>query len=171
MMANSQFIYVTYIRTTPEKLWQALIDPEFTRQYWVDSWQESDWKPGSAWRLMKPGDSKGDSSATDSSATDSGEVVEIEPPRRLVLKWRHEHNPELHEDGYSRLTYTLETVGQSVKLTILHESDVPESKLIKAVSGGWPHILASLKSLLETGESLAETRTWPRPGCAGAGKA
>jgi uncharacterized protein YndB with AHSA1/START domain len=160
-MANSQFVYVTYIRTTPDKLWKALLEPKFTRRYWVDSWQECDWKPGSTWRLMKP----------DGGVTDSGEVVEIEPERRLVLKWRHEHNPELHKEGYSRLTYTLETVGESVKLTVLHEIDLPESKLIKAVSNGWPHILASLKSLLETGESLAETRCWPRDGCEGAQKA
>jgi Activator of Hsp90 ATPase homolog 1-like protein len=75
--------------------------------------------------------------------------------------WRNEFLPDLREEGYSRLTYELETVGGSVKLTLVHEMERPGSKLIGAVSSGWPHILASLKSLLETGESLVETRRWP----------
>ena len=97
--------------------------------------------------------------------TDSGEVLEIEPPRRLVLKWRNEFRPELKAEGYSRLTYQLEPEGKSVKLTVIHEIEKEGSKLIQAVSSGWPQILASLKSLLETGESLEETREWPREAC------
>ena len=150
-MASSRFVYVTYIRTTPEKLWRALIDPEFTRRYWCDTHQESDWKEGASWQIMIP----------DGRVADSGEVLEIEPPRKLVLKWRNEFRPEVRAEGYSRLTYQLEAVGESVKLTVVHEMDRPDSKLIEGVSRGWPHILASLKSLLETGESLAETRRWP----------
>jgi len=151
-MASSRFVYVTYIRTTPEKLWQALIDPEFTRRYWVGTWQECKWKPGASWRIMIP----------DGRVADSGEVIEIDPPRRLVLSWRNEFKPEMREDGYSRLTYELEQQGDSVKLTVIHESDKPGSKLIEGVSNGWPLILASLKSLLETGESLEATRHWPQ---------
>jgi uncharacterized protein YndB with AHSA1/START domain len=128
-MANSRFVYVTYIRTTSEKLWQALIDPEFTRQYWSETRQESEWKPGASWRIMIP----------DGRTADSGEILEIEPPRKLVLTWRNEFMPELQAEGHK-----------------------PESKLIEAVSSGWPQILASLKSLHETGESLAETRNWPK---------
>jgi uncharacterized protein YndB with AHSA1/START domain len=150
-MASSRFVYVTYIRTTPKKLWQALTDPAFTRQYWCETYQESEWKPGAAWRIMKP----------DGKVADSGEVIEIEPERRLVLSWRNEFQPALREEGYSRLTYELEPMGESVKLTVIHEMDKPDSKFIGAVSTGWPHILASLKSLLETGESLVETRRWP----------
>jgi uncharacterized protein YndB with AHSA1/START domain len=150
-MAESRFVYVTYIRTTPEKLWQALIAPEFTRRYWCDTHQESEWKAGAPWRIMIP----------DGRIADSGEVLEIEPPRKLVLRWRNEFRPELRAEGYSRLTYELEQNGETVKLTVIHEMDRPDSKLIGAVSSGWPHILASLKSLLETGESLAETRRWP----------
>jgi uncharacterized protein YndB with AHSA1/START domain len=150
-MASSRFVYVTYIRTTPKKLWQALIDPEFTRQYWAETWQESEWKRGAPWKIMIP----------DGRVGDSGEILEIEPERRLVLTWRNEFMPEMREEGYSRLTYQLEPEGTSVKLTVIHEIDKPESKLIQAVSTGWPHILASLKSLLETGESLEETRRWP----------
>jgi uncharacterized protein YndB with AHSA1/START domain len=150
-MGNSRFVYVTFIRTTPEKLWQALTEPEFTRRYWAETWQDCEWKPGSSWRLMIP----------DGRVGDTGEVLEIEPGRRLVLSWRNEFKPELREEGPSRLTFELEPLGESVKLTVVHEMDKPNSKLIQAVSSGWPHILASLKSLLETGESLVETRRWP----------
>jgi uncharacterized protein YndB with AHSA1/START domain len=98
----------------------------------------------------------------DGRVGDSGEVVEIDPPRRLVLSWRNEFRPELREEGYSRLTYTLEPKGASVKLTVLHEMGKPDSKFIDSVSNGWPHVLSSLKSLLETGESLEETRSWSK---------
>lgn len=97
----------------------------------------------------------------DGRVGDSGEILEIEPGRRLVLTWRNEFKPELRGEPPTRLTYELEPAGESVKLTVIHESGEPDSKLIDAVSHGWPHILASLKSLLETGESLVETRTWP----------
>lgn len=86
--------------------------------------------------------------------------MEIDPPRRLVLKWRNEFRPELRAEGYSRMTYELEKEGKSMKLTVIHEIAKPRSKFLQAVSNGWPHILASLKSLLETGESLEETREW-----------
>ena len=151
-MQTDQFVYVTYIRTTPEKLWKALIEPEFTRQFWCNTTQESEWKPGATWKILSP----------DGAVADSGEVVEIDPHRRLVLKWRNEFRPELKAEGYSRLTYQLEPEGKSVKLTVIHEMEKEGSKFIEAVSSGWPHILASLKSLLETGESLEETREWPK---------
>ncbi len=151
-MADSRFVYVTYIRTTPEKLWEALIDPEFTRRYWVETWQESEWQPGASWRLMIP----------DGRVGDSGEILEIEPGRRLVLSWRNEFKPDLRAEAPSRLTYEIESQGESVKLTVIHESETPGSKLIEAVSNGWPMILASLKSLLETGEPLEESRRWPK---------
>jgi uncharacterized protein YndB with AHSA1/START domain len=150
-MSKSRFVYVTYIRTTPEKLWQALIDPEFTCQYWVETWQDCDWKPGASWKLMIP----------DGRVGDSGEVLEIEPKRRLVLRWRNEFVTELRDEPATRLTYELEPQGDMVKLTVIHESDEPGSKLIGMVSEGWPMILSSLKSLLETGESLEATRRWP----------
>ncbi len=150
-MGDSRFVYVSYIRTTPEKLRQALIDPEFTRRYWVGTWQESDWKPGASWRIMIP----------DGRVADSGEILEIEPHKRLVLRWRNEFIPEMRADGDSRMKYELEQQGDFVKLTIVHEMDKPDSKLIQGVSSGWPVIIASLKSLLETGESLEQTRSWP----------
>jgi uncharacterized protein YndB with AHSA1/START domain len=151
-MSESRFVYVIYIRTTPAKLWQALIDPEFTRQYWVETWQDCEWQPGASWRLMIP----------DGRVGDAGEVLEIEPERRLVLAWRNEFKPELKAEGFSRLTYELEKLDESVKLTVIHEMDKPDSQLIAGVSSGWPNILSSLKSLLETGQSLVETRKWPK---------
>jgi uncharacterized protein YndB with AHSA1/START domain len=151
-MAESQFVYVIYIRTTPEKLWQALIEPEFTRQFWAETWQESEWKPGASWRIMIP----------DGRVADTGEILEFEPHRRIVLTWRNEFKPELRAEGHSRLTYELEQQKDSVKLTVLHEIDKTGSKFIQAVSQGWPPILSSLKSLLETGEALEVTRQWPK---------
>ncbi len=150
-MADSRFDYVIYIRATPPKLWRALIEPDFTRQYWVESWQDCQWKVGATWRLMLP----------DGRVGDAGEVLEIEPEKRLVLSWQNEFLPELRVEGFSRMTYDLEPVGDCVKLTLAHEMEKPDSKLIAGVATGWPSILSSLKSLLETGESLEHTRKWP----------
>jgi uncharacterized protein YndB with AHSA1/START domain len=150
-MAESEFVYVTYIRTTPEKLWRALTEPEFTRKFWVGTVQECDWKVGSPWKLVVP----------DGRVADMGEVVEIDPPRKLVLTWQHHLFPDLTAEGFSRLTYDLEPMGSSVKLTVTHSIEKKDSKLVKAVSNGWPNILASLKSLLETGQSLEGTDRWP----------
>jgi len=97
----------------------------------------------------------------DGRVGDAGEVLEIDPPRRLVLSWQNQFKPELKAEGLSRATFDLEQQDDMVKLTVVHEIDKPASKLITAVSGGWPLILASLKSLLETGESLEATRKWP----------
>ena len=91
-----------------------------------------------------------------------GEILEIEPPRRLVLSWQNELFSETRAEGYSRLTYELEEKGEAVKLTVIHEIDRADSKLIGMTSNGGPPILPSLKSLLETGESLEETRRWPK---------
>jgi uncharacterized protein YndB with AHSA1/START domain len=91
---------------------------------------------------------------SDGRVADAGEVLEIDPPKRLVLKWRNEFRPELHDEGFSRATFELEHLDGVVKLTVIHEIDVPGSKFIEAVSAGWPAILSSLKSLLETGEAL-----------------
>jgi uncharacterized protein YndB with AHSA1/START domain len=150
-MAESEFVYVTYIRTTPEKLWRALTEPEFTRKFWVDTVQVCDWKPGASWKLMVP----------DGRVADCGEVIEIDPPRKLVLTWQNHLFPEVTAEGFSRLTYELEATGGVVKLTVSHTMERRGSELIRKVSHGWPHLLASLKSLLETGESLEGTDRWP----------
>jgi uncharacterized protein YndB with AHSA1/START domain len=144
-MSNSTFIYVTYIKTTPERLWSALTSKEFTRQYWLGAYCESDWKPGSPWKLA----------FDDGRLADAGEIVEADPPRRLVIKWRNEWSPELKAEGYSLCTFEIEAVpgadAEAVKLSVVHTIDRPRSAFIQAVSGGWPRILSNLKSLLETG--------------------
>ena len=147
-MAQSSFIYVTYIKTTPQELWTALTSPEFTQKYWFGIRQESEWKPGASWKMI----------FADGRVADAGEVLECDPPKRLVLKWRNEFRPELHDEGFSRATFELEYLDGVVKLTVVHEIDTPRSKFIAAVSNGWPAVLSSLKSLLETGEALE----WPR---------
>jgi uncharacterized protein YndB with AHSA1/START domain len=145
--AASTFVYVTFIRTTPEKLWQALTSPDVMKQYWFDMHQESDWKVGSPWRLL----------FSDGRVADTGEILEVDPPRRLVIRWHNEFKPELKAEGPARCTYELEPVEGAVKLTITHGMDRPASKVIEAVSGGWPRILSNLKSLLETGEVVLKT--------------
>jgi uncharacterized protein YndB with AHSA1/START domain len=145
---NSAFVYVTFIRTTPEQLWSALTSPEFTKQYWFGMHHETDWQAGSPWRLVFP----------DGRVADSGEVLESDPPKRLVLKWRNEFKPELKAEGDSSCVIELEPLEGAVKLTITHTIDHAESKLILAVSGGWPRILSNLKSLLETGEVAMKTK-------------
>jgi uncharacterized protein YndB with AHSA1/START domain len=144
-VAQSTFIYVTYIRTSAEKLWSALTTPEFTKQYWSGVQIVSDWKVGASWKLLFP----------DGRVADTGEVLEIDPPRRLVLRWLNEFRPELKAEGPAKCVFELEPNGDIVKLTVTHSSVRSDSKLIVAVSGGWPKILSNLKSLLETGKAIA----------------
>jgi uncharacterized protein YndB with AHSA1/START domain len=150
-MTGTTFVYVTYIRTTPERLWAALTQPEFTRRYWAGTWQESQWKAGADWRLMIP----------DGRVGDVGKILEIDPPNKLVIEWSIDFQPDLKAEGPTRVTYLLQPAGTAVKLTLMQETPVPDSKIIGAMSQGWPHLLASLKSLLETGEPLVESTKWP----------
>jgi uncharacterized protein YndB with AHSA1/START domain len=138
--AGSSFVYVTYIRTTPQRLWSALTTPEFMRQYWFDMHIETDWKRGSPWQLK----------FADGRIADTGKIVDIDPPKRLVLEWRNEWSAELKAEGYARCTIELESADGAVKLTVTHTMERAESELIRKVSGGWPRILSNLKSLLET---------------------
>ena len=140
---TDRFHYVTYIRTTPEKLFEALTTPEFNRQFWMGNHQVSDWKVGSPWRIE----------AADGKVWDTGEVLEYDPPRRYAVSWTHQVRPELMAEGASRATFELEPMGEVVKLIVTHEIDNGPN-FIAAVSGGWPMILSNLKTLLETGETL-----------------
>ena len=149
-MARSTFVYVTYIRTTPEKLWTALTDVEYMKQYWFGMRCESQWTAGSSWKMVSSG----------GQIFDDGEIVESEPSRRLVIRWQHQNKPELKAEGESRCTMELEPTGTAVKLSITHTIERESSKFIEAVSGGWPKILSNLKSLLETG-SIALQEAYP----------
>jgi uncharacterized protein YndB with AHSA1/START domain len=149
-MTRSTFVYVTYIRTTPEKLWSALTDAEFMKQYWFGMHCESGWTAGSPWQLV----------SDTGQIFDAGEIIEAEPPRRLVIRWQHQKRPELMAEGDSRCTIELEPLGTAVKLSITHTIEREQSKFIEAVSGGWPKIMSNLKSLLETG-SIALQEAYP----------
>jgi uncharacterized protein YndB with AHSA1/START domain len=142
--AGSRFTYVTYIRTTPEKLWSALLSADFARQYWRGAWPEAEWKQGGSWQLMFP----------DGRVADAGEIVAFEPMKRLAIRWRNEFKPEFKAEGWSLCTMEIEPTEGAVKLTVSHEMEREDSKFIDAVSGGWPQILSNLKSLLETGTVL-----------------
>jgi uncharacterized protein YndB with AHSA1/START domain len=138
-----EFIYVTYIETTPEKLWEALTSSDFTRRYWWDTRVVSDWKVGSPFSLVLNG-----------RTTDVGEVLEAERPRRLSYTFRHILNEAARNERPSRVTFVLEPHGKLVKLTLTHEDFAEDSVVIDGISKGWPAIMSSLKSLLETGEAL-----------------
>lgn len=146
---GSRFVYVTYIRTTPDRLWKALTSPEFTSQYWLGIRPEADWRVGGAWKLVRP----------DGTLADAGEITEFDPPRCLAIHWRHEMTPELKAEGWSTCTMVLEPTGEAVKLTVTHTIDRENSKFIVAVAGGWPQILSNLKSFLETGAVVLPART------------
>jgi uncharacterized protein YndB with AHSA1/START domain len=143
-MSTEKFVYVTYIAATPAKVWKALTEGELTRQYWKHT-NESDWKPGSKWRHVAD-DGKGTVKLV-------GEVVEVIPNKRLVLTWgdvSDAGNPAEH----SRVAIEIETVGAMVRLTVTHDELKPGSDMAKSISQGWPRVLSSLKSFLETGRSL-----------------
>jgi len=154
-MTKSTYVYVTYIRTTREKLWSALTDPAFMKQYWFGCHGESEWTAGTPWKLV----------SSEGQILDAGEIVEADPPRRLVIRWQHQNKPELKAEGASLCTMELEPSGTAVKLSIIHTIERDPSKLIEAVSGGWPKVISNLKSLLETG-SIALEEAYPaaRPG-------
>lgn len=142
------FVYVTYIRTTPDKLWHALTDLPTIKKFWFGISAESDFKPGSSWALK----------FEDGRLADSGEILEAVPNKRLVIRWRNEWKPEIKAEGWSRCTMDIEMAdyypdfgGHAVKLTVTHELEGDGVKFIEAVSGGWPKVLSNLKSLLETG--------------------
>jgi uncharacterized protein YndB with AHSA1/START domain len=148
-MTKAEFVYVTYIAAGPQRIWDALLQPEFTRQYWGHD-NVSDWKPGSAWEHRDVERS--------GKVRLVGKVIEADAPRRLVLTWADPGdaaNPAAH----SRVTFLLEPHGDMVKLTIRHEGLVHGSAMHEGIVEGWPRVISSLKSLLETGKALP---TWAK---------
>ncbi len=145
-MAKSTFVYVTYIRTTPEKLWSALTEVEIMKQWWFGVHCESQWTAGSTWKLVYP----------DGRITDTGEIAEAEALRRLVIHWQHQYKPELKAEGASRCTMELESNGPVVELSITHTIEREPSKLIETLSNVWPMAISNLKSLLETGSTVLQ---------------
>ena len=143
-MEKPQFVYVVYIKTTPRKLWKALIDAKQTKKYWQHQ-NISDWKPGSKWEHRAFNKER--------SLRLVGKVIESSPPRRLVLTWAFPSD-EGHEEKYSRVTFDLEPMRGVVRLTVTHDLLEPGSEMLTGITDGWPKVLSSLKSLLESGKPL-----------------
>jgi DNA-binding transcriptional ArsR family regulator/uncharacterized protein YndB with AHSA1/START domain len=133
-MDKPEFIYTTYIRTTPERLWRALIEPEFTLRYWGMEF-ESDWKPGSPLVWVYKG-------------------VRIADPDQVVLEADEDLRATLAAEPRSRATFQLEASGEVVKLTVVHGGFEPGSTLVTMIGEGWPRLLSDLKTFMETGEPL-----------------
>ena len=164
-MDKPSFVYTTYIRTTPERLWQALTDPAFTQRYWWRTSFQTDWNPGSIMRWETRGVTIDDPEQV---------VLEADPPRRLAYTWQSvtpeladklELTEEDHEriaaEPRSKVTFEIEPLGELVKLTVVHDGFEPGSLLARLVAEGWPRVVAGIKTLLETGEALPEIPEMP----------
>ena len=146
-MSKSKFLYVTYIRTTPEKVFKALTEGEVTRQYWGHE-NVSDWKPGSPWKHQA-----GDGSGTVRMV---GEVLECTPPKRLVLSWAFPADAA-NKANHTHVAFDIERVDDMVRLTVTHDELESGSKMDEGIREGWPRVLSSMKTFLETGKAL---NTW-----------
>jgi uncharacterized protein YndB with AHSA1/START domain len=144
---KSRFVYVMYIAASAEAVWKALLDGEFTRQYWEHD-NVSDWTPGSTWEHRRPHGER--------QVDILGEVLEASPPNRLVITWAAPSD-RAHRDRHSRVAFDIEPVADMVRLTITHDDLEPGSEMERKIADGWPRVLSSLKSLLETGRPLP---TW-----------
>ena len=141
---TTSFVYVTYIQSTPDKVFEAIIRPELARRYWGHE-NVSDWQPGSRWEHIRAND--------DRTVELVGKVIEINPPKRLVMTWTNA-SQEADPDSYSRVTFEVEEYEEMVRLTVSHDDLLAGGGMAKGVSRGWPLVLSSLKSFLETGRAL-----------------
>jgi uncharacterized protein YndB with AHSA1/START domain len=141
-MSKPNFVYVIYIASTPEKVFHALTDRALSARYWFGYEVTSDWKVGSSFALVKEGKS-----------WDEGKVLEYDPPRRLSYSFHPLHDG-LENEKPSRVAFDLEEINGQVKLTMTHDGFIDDSAVLPKISVGWPSILSSLKSLLETGKEL-----------------
>lgn len=139
---TNDFIYTTYIKTTPDKVWAAITNPEFARQYWGGHVNVSDWKKGSVWQHEDTSDNN--------TLRVKGKVLESTPPKRLVLSW---FAPGDEADS-SKVTLEITPVEGMVRLDVIHGEFKPESVMAGKVSKGWPLVLSSMKSFLETGKAI-----------------
>ena len=154
-MEKPTFVYATYIRTTPEKLWEALTSGDFSEKYWFGFRIELEQKAGGSVRILPP---KG----MEKHGDHAGKVLVCEPGRKLVYTWNQADKPEVasRRDGLSRVTYELTPMGSQVRLRLVHENLLPEDmekdpNTFRGINNGWPAVISSLKSLLETGEAIA----------------
>ncbi|MDQ0199120.1 SRPBCC family protein [Neobacillus ginsengisoli] len=146
-MEKSKFVYVTYISTTPEILWNALLDPKMTEQYWQHE-NVSDWQQGSNWEHRR---------FDNGAILLVGKILESTPPNRLVLTWADPADAK-QEENHSRVMFAIDPISDVVRLTVTHDQLAPGSGMVEDISEGWPKVLSSLKSLLEVGKPLP--RLW-----------
>jgi uncharacterized protein YndB with AHSA1/START domain len=144
-MNNNSHLCVIYIKDSPEHIWEALTSAEFTRRYFHHTDIASDWQEGSDVIYYNQ----------DKSIAVKGKVLEASYPSRLSFTWHVHYSPEAYEEGPTRVTFTLETVEDSTKLTLFHDQFIDDSVLLPTISEGWIRILSNLKTLLETGSTLA----------------
>jgi uncharacterized protein YndB with AHSA1/START domain len=140
----TSFVYVTYILSTPEKVFEAITKPDIAKRYWGHE-NVSDWRQGSKWEHVKAND--------DRTVELVGKVIEISPPSRLVISWANQSQSE-DPEAYSRVTFGIEEFNDMVKLTVTHDDLVVGSGMANGVTKGWPIVLSSMKSYLETGRGL-----------------
>ena len=151
-MKKPDYVYVTYIATTPQKAWRALVDTDLARQWWVDPaagcarMNVSDWKPGSRWEHTR---------ADGSGTVDIlGKVVETTPPRRLVFTWARPSDAD-NDAKHSRVAFDIEPYADGlIRLTVTHDELAGDPQMLEGISGGWPKVLSNLKTFLETGRAL-----------------
>jgi len=141
---TTSFLYVTYIRSTPEKVFEAITRPDIARRYWGHE-NVSDWKPGSKWEHVRANDQR--------KVELVGKVIEVSSPSRLVISWANASQAS-DQSAHSRVTFEVEEYEEMVKLTVTHDELEAGSGMAKGISKGWPVVLSSLKSYLETGRAL-----------------
>lgn len=143
-MEKTSFVYVTYIRSTPEKVFEAITKPEIARRYWGHE-NVSDWQPGSAWQHVRADEQR--------TVQLVGKVVEVSPPTRLVITWASA-SQATDPASHSRVSFDIAPYEGMVRLTVTHDELEAGSGMAKGIQQGWPIVLSSLKSLLETGEGI-----------------
>ena len=141
---KTSFVYVTYIRSTPEKVFEAITKPEIARRYWGHV-NVSDWRPGSTWQHVRANEER--------TVQLVGKVVEVSPPTRLVITWANPAQAD-DPDSTSRVTFDVAPYDEMVRLTVIHDELEVGSAMAKGIQQGWPIVLSSLKSLLETGQGI-----------------
>lgn len=141
---KTSFVYVTYIVSTPEKVFEALTKADIARRYWGHE-NVSDWTPGSTWEHVRDNEER--------TVEIVGKVGEVSPPSRLVITWASA-SQALNPEAYSRVTFEIEEYEAMVRLTVTHDELEAGSGMARGISKGWPIVLSSLKSFLETGRAL-----------------
>ena len=155
-MSNSEFVYMTVIAAPPERVWEGLTTAEFTEQYWHATRVRSDFTAGATIEFLNPDDSVGV----------AGEIVTAERPKELSYTWRFLRNPDAADDPASLVTFRLEAIRAGTRLTVIHDRLAEGSATATMVAFGWPHVIAGLKTLLETGKPVDFTAS-EEPGCPG----